>query len=290
VEIDIWIFLFSEVDMKEYFSHDYKARSDRKMVNLQMKLNMEGVGCFWSIVEMLYEEGGYLRMEYERIAFELRTDKNVIQQVVEDFELFKNDSKVFWSESVLGRLKVRDDKSVKARESVKVRWDKYERNTNAIQPKDDRNTIKEIKVNEIKEKENNNSHLILPFKELKTEILGSEQWIEQTAMHFRITKAKCQEWLNQFLVEIELKDDCHKPIQEIRGYFINWYKRQPKEPGAVYAAPEKEHPVIFPNKWDHNFYLTLTPEQEEGYSQHLMSLGFRPEYNKTEQRIKFIKS
>jgi hypothetical protein len=142
-----------EVDMKEYFSHDYKARSDRKLINLQMMLGMEGMGCFWSIVEMLYEEDGYLRMEYERIAFELRTEKNVIQQVVEDFELFKNDGESFWSDSIIERLKLRDDKSVKARESVKVRWDKYERNTNVKQPNEGRNTIKESKVNKIKEKE-----------------------------------------------------------------------------------------------------------------------------------------
>lgn len=139
--------------MKEYFSHDYNARNDNKLVRLFMKLGLEGVGAYWCIIEMLYEEGGYLlRTEYERISFELRTNVDFIKQVVEDFDLFKKDKKKFWSETALDRLEKRSDKSEKAKAAVNKRWSKYKRNTNVKQSKSDSNTskVKESKGKEIK--------------------------------------------------------------------------------------------------------------------------------------------
>jgi hypothetical protein len=149
--------LFLEVSMRKetfYFTHDYNARADRKLVNVIMKHGMAGVGVYWCLVEMLYEEGGYLPTEYERISFELRTDLNVIQSIINDSELFHTDLDKFWSDAVLERLQQRCEKSEKARESINKRWDKYKVDTNVIRTNDDRNTIKESKEEEIKIKEN----------------------------------------------------------------------------------------------------------------------------------------
>ena len=64
---------------------------------------------------MLYEEWWYLNVnEYERITFELRTEENIVKWVVEDFFLFKQDKKNFWSNSILDRLKERQEKSDKS--------------------------------------------------------------------------------------------------------------------------------------------------------------------------------
>lgn len=107
-----------------YFSHDYYARMDGKMVKLAMKHGMAGIGVYWCIVEMLYEESGYMPREYERISFELRTDTNVVQDIVEESKLFEFDDENFWSKSVLARLQERCDKSEKARKSIQARWDR----------------------------------------------------------------------------------------------------------------------------------------------------------------------
>lgn len=134
-----------------YFSHDYNARSDKEMMKVRMKMGMTGIGLYWCIVEMLYEEGGYLnRSEYERIAFELQSNCNDITTLIEEFKLFKFDNEMFWSDSALERLNKRKDKSDKARESVRKRWD----NTNVLQSNNAPNTIKERKGEEKKEKEN----------------------------------------------------------------------------------------------------------------------------------------
>lgn len=149
--------------MNEYFSHDYRARCDQKLVRLAMKYDLRGIGAYWCIVEMLYEEGGYLlRKEYERIAYELRVDTDFIRAVVEDFQLFAFKGERFYSPSALERLKKRTEKSQKARESVAARWARSRKrgdsaDTNVLQPNkegdtkvigenDECTTIKEKKI------------------------------------------------------------------------------------------------------------------------------------------------
>jgi hypothetical protein len=116
-----------------YFFHDYNSRNDRKMLALAMKHGMAGIGVYWCVVEMLYEESGFIPIEYERIAFELRIDTDVIQSVINDFGLFEKDDDHFWSEAVLTRLQERCKKSEKARTAIETRWarirDKYDSNT-----------------------------------------------------------------------------------------------------------------------------------------------------------------
>lgn len=139
--------------MKEFFSHDHNARNDPKLLRLMMKHGLKGVGAYWCIIEMLSEEDGYLmRSECERIAFELRTDSDFINHIINDYELFEVDDEQFYSESLLRRLKVKYDKSEKARESANRRWNKKKKqepmrthsdgNANAMRNECDGNAIK----------------------------------------------------------------------------------------------------------------------------------------------------
>ena len=94
--------------MKNYFSHDYNARNDKKLVMASMKYGLEALGAYWCIIEMLNEEGGYLSItEYERITFELRTTEELVKYLIHDSLLFENDGVRFWSNTALERLKLR---------------------------------------------------------------------------------------------------------------------------------------------------------------------------------------
>jgi hypothetical protein len=107
-----------------WFKHDYNARSDRRLMGLLMKTGIEGIGIYWCVIEMLYEEGGFLlHSECERIAFELRTHCEKVKPVIES-DLFKRDKEKFWSESVLRRLDERKDKSKKNSDNAFERWRK----------------------------------------------------------------------------------------------------------------------------------------------------------------------
>jgi len=115
-----------------------------------MKYGMQGIGIFWCLVEMLYEQEGFILIEYERIAFELRIDSNVLEWIINESGLFIVKDKFFYSETVLQRLKKRNNKSAKARESITKRWEKSKINTNVLPSNYEGNTIKESKVKENK--------------------------------------------------------------------------------------------------------------------------------------------
>jgi len=135
-----------------YFSHDYHARSDKKMIRMLAKSGVESIGIYWCLIEMLYEEGGFLPLEEcDCIADELRTQCERIENVIKDYKLFDNDGVRFWSKSVLNRIDLRNEKSKKAQQSAKNRWEKH---ANALQSQSEGNAIKEKKGNKIKGKEN----------------------------------------------------------------------------------------------------------------------------------------
>ena len=68
-----------------YFTHDYNARNDVKMQEMMMDLGCEGIGIYWCIVEMLYENGGKLPLAYTKnIAWSLHLDTNESDVVMQN--------------------------------------------------------------------------------------------------------------------------------------------------------------------------------------------------------------
>lgn len=133
-----------------YFPHDFNARNDRKLIKVKHKYRQSGVGIFWSIVEMLYEENGKLALaDVPTLAADFREKETTVLSVINDFELFENDGIFFWSESVNKRIVKRLEKSEKAKESASHRW----QNANAMRTHSDGNARKERKGKEIKGKE-----------------------------------------------------------------------------------------------------------------------------------------
>lgn len=153
--------------MAEYFSHDYAARHDPKLVKLQMVFGQEGKGIFWDLTELMYEQEGFLLLsQIETYAYSFKCDAEKLKKIVNDFDLYENDGVSFWSESIKRRLKERKDKSVKALKSINNRW-KNKRIAGEIRTYYESNTIKESKVKEnkekeIKEKKENKTPLVIP--------------------------------------------------------------------------------------------------------------------------------
>lgn len=83
---------------KSYFRHDYNARNDMKLQSVITKHGAVGIGVYWIIVEMLYQNGGELPLDIARnISVAYFTDFKVVESVIKDFDLFENDGNVFWS-------------------------------------------------------------------------------------------------------------------------------------------------------------------------------------------------
>jgi hypothetical protein len=141
-----------------YFSHDYNARTDSKIKRLIARHGLMGYGIYWAIVEDLYQNANALPTDYEGIAFDIRSDAETVKSIVNDFDLFKVDADLFGSLSVQRRLDEREQKSTKARDSARKRWDK---DANALPTQSDRNAIKG-KERIVKEKKGEESSEALP--------------------------------------------------------------------------------------------------------------------------------
>lgn len=211
-----------------YFSHDYSARNDPKMQKVLMLLGQAGKGVYWDLIEMLYEEGGYLSLnEIESYAFALRTDTDCITKLINGFDLFQNDSKIFWSDSVLKRLFLRNEKSLKASKSASIRWEKHkqdanalESDANALQTECDSNAIKEKKE---KEKERIEKEMIVrkqkfaqsltPFIEIFGKDIVNEfyaYWTEPNKSKTKFRQELEKTWDTKRRIETWVKNDFSK--------------------------------------------------------------------------------
>lgn len=124
-----------------YFSHDFGARYDPKLQRVLMDIGVSGWGIYWSIIEQLNEQGGYLALkQIPVIAFELRVESKLVEHLVKDFDLFKYDKSKFWSESSLRRIKARLDITQKRKLAAQARWEK-KNNDDANASKDNANAL-----------------------------------------------------------------------------------------------------------------------------------------------------
>lgn len=137
-----------------YFSHDCNARSDEKIIKLRAKYGAEGYGLYWMIAELLYQSDGYLDINYDAIAYELHCDAGKIESIINDFDLFKINDKThkFYAPTLLKRIKLISEKSLKAKQSARARWAKEsqkKKHANALRTQSDSNAnkIKENKIN-----------------------------------------------------------------------------------------------------------------------------------------------
>ena len=158
--------------MTNYFSHDSNARNSDKLIPLRASMGVEGYGIYFMLLERLREEPDYMSVkDYNMLAFDFRVDSAKVKSVVENFGLFAftDDGKCFYSEGFTRRMSVKDSKSEKARLSALSRWDKCERNANAMRTHE---KVDAIKVK--KSKENNNSLSFSPSHEVENAESGED--------------------------------------------------------------------------------------------------------------------
>jgi hypothetical protein len=104
-----------------YFPHDYHSRHDPKLEKLRMEIGPVGDGIYWDLVEMLYEEGGYLPLsDCQLIAKSLNTTEELVIKVVKNAKLFLIKDEKFYSKSLLDRLNHIRTKIRKARVSGRL--------------------------------------------------------------------------------------------------------------------------------------------------------------------------
>jgi len=167
-----------------YFPHDYNARNDRKLVRLRQKHGIVGVGIYWCVIEMLYEEGGYLLLsDCEGIAEELKIEKSTLEDIVNNSGLFNKKNGKIFSKTALKRLKVRRMKSELARQSADTRWERErkmrtqsERNAKAMLIKNSKEKKSKVNKESIKKETLEDFNLTPEFKELLIKLRELPSW------------------------------------------------------------------------------------------------------------------
>ena len=99
-------------EIRPWFSHDFFASQDEKLIRVDMKHGVAGTGVFWRILERLGPAKNHrMEADYELIAYSIRvSDVELVRSVVEDFGLFVVENGVICSTSFNDRLSARDEK------------------------------------------------------------------------------------------------------------------------------------------------------------------------------------
>lgn len=110
-----------------YITHDLGARNDPKLMDLQMEMGGQGLAIYWCLVEMLWENEGYIPANYKSIAFSLRWCKPAeVEKVVTGFGLFEIEDGRMFSRSALERIAYKRDRfdvrSAASRKAAEARW------------------------------------------------------------------------------------------------------------------------------------------------------------------------
>ena len=135
-----------------YFSHDYNAANDTKVLFLRHQLGMEGYGIYWYLIEQLANAGGKLPLELIPVlAMQMHCTDVKVNGVLMNFDLFTLDSGEFWSERLQNHLDLRLKLSESGKTGANNRWGNRVAigEGNAKERKEKEIKGKEIKLKEI---------------------------------------------------------------------------------------------------------------------------------------------
>lgn len=143
-----------------YFPHFSNARHDRKLKRVIKDLGIEGYGIYFMVLEVLRDQQDfkYPLGDIDLLADEFGTSESKLRVVITNYDLFQLDvENNFFSMNQKLYMQPYLDKSERAREASRLRWDKF-KDANAL-PNADANAlpnakqVKESKVKESKVKE-----------------------------------------------------------------------------------------------------------------------------------------
>jgi hypothetical protein len=107
-----------------YFTHDYNAANDTKILFLRQQLGMEGYGIFWFIVEQLAQSGGFLPIKITPVlSMQMQVTEAKVRSVISDYELFDIVDENFYSERLNKHLQIRKQLSESGKKGAKNRWE-----------------------------------------------------------------------------------------------------------------------------------------------------------------------
>jgi len=136
-----------------YFSHDYNAHNDVKILFLRQQLGMEGYGIYWFIIESLANAGGRLPLKILPVlAMQMQTSEVKVLAVIKEFDLFQVIDEDFFSLRLIQSIDILTTIKKINSEKGKKSAAKREAKATAVEPQlnsGSTNKIKEDKIDTI---------------------------------------------------------------------------------------------------------------------------------------------
>ena len=224
--------------MNNYFPHDSNARNSDKLIPLRIKKGTEGYGVYFMILERLREEPDYTSIkDYNTLAFDFRVGSDLVKSVVEEFGLFQftEDGKRFYSEGFTARMQKKDEKSNKARESARKRWENKQTQSkpdaNALQTQSEIDASKGKETKGEKEEEitlpgYSSNDVPVSLAECKAALFADIAWMETICMNNYISPEKHRDKLDEFFRKLENEKVDYKSVRDAIQHYSNWLKNE----------------------------------------------------------------
>jgi hypothetical protein len=215
---------------KEYFSHDYNARHDRKIAALVREHKAAGYGIFWATCEMMHEEGGTLELDeitYSAIAKDVNEEIILLKKVIEDciakFKLFTVNEEKLNSNRIKHNLHKRLSISKIRSNAGKAGAIAKQKQANGKQNQaNKRKENKEKKVNKNKE----NFPVSDSLNGLPSSKTNAAIEIIQLSQNITTSKDQINGFWNVFKIQKLTGENYYGSDEKVYDHFINWVKTQ----------------------------------------------------------------
>lgn len=221
-----------------YFSHFSNARHDRKIKRLRKELGIEGYGIYFMLLEVLREQLDfkYPLSDIDLLAEEFGTSEAKLKTVLTSYELFQVSNDHFSSLKFIYYLTPYLEKSQRARDAAKIRWDKL--NANALQMQSNCNAdqnaskVKESKVNESKGEESKGEEIFIAqpniifqteIDGLKTIVINDQMQMEALCMSHKIQPPKAIQLIDDFCIYLKSTGEVKKDEKDFKRHLSNWF-------------------------------------------------------------------
>jgi len=203
-----------------YFTHDYNARNDDKILELRSTFGAEGYGVFWMIIESMAENenGGVKATLIGGLSLGYGVAKDRLLEIITfciSIGLLYEEEGVYFSKRMLTHKQMRKSLSESGAEGAKKRWGGHRE---AIAPPMQRKG-KEKKGKEIINTDEFN------WESDKSSFFNAGNWIFKFCTDKSISTEDFDSLSKEFISDLELRED-FKPLKEIRNHFTNWYNNR----------------------------------------------------------------
>jgi len=242
-----------------YFSHDYNARNDEKILELRSEFGAEGYGVFWMIVETMAENenGGIKASLIGGLSLAFGVTKETIKKIIEyciSIELFYNEDGFVFSRRLKKHKQLRIKLSEDGKKGAENRWKNGEANGGAIRVGNGDPNAKERKGKEIKVKEKKGIEIITnadgneknyDFNEILnpasfptwraecSAFLKDEYFKQGFCKDQNLPMGNLEELMREFVKKLNLEND-FKNLAGLKVHFTRHYKKHLN--GKVYTA------------------------------------------------------